>query len=89
MNPWLSPVFQDGGQVKLPTSGYEEVVKIPTQVEPHDVKFPWVARPSTPVLNIDMCIRVAMFVLGRCQTTCVNTPSRATAVHCNTFSIYM
>ena len=37
--------FQDGDRVKFPTQGIAVDVKIPTQVEPHKVKFPWVAPP--------------------------------------------
>ena len=49
--------FQDGDRVKFPTQGIAVDVKIPTQVEPHKVKFPWVARPP-PILGqtIDRCI---------------------------------
>jgi len=42
--------FQDGDRVKFPTQGKGIAVdvKIPTQVEPRKVKFPWVARPPSP-----------------------------------------
>ena len=49
------------GSVKFPSLGHWEYAKIPTQVPPFDVNFPWVAPPPPPPptlgLNTDRCIR--------------------------------
>ena len=59
VRPQALSIFQDGDRVKFPTQGIAVDVKIPTQVKPQKVKFPWVTRPPPlPILGqtIDRCI---------------------------------